>query len=261
MALKRTTLRRAQCGLRLPRLFLSQRRWKVARQTALLAITTLSTTSRRRSPLIRGKHTIQTGAQFEYGYDNYFQTNIASGAFAFGGNWTTSTGGAGLVTNPNLHSPTSCSACRKIKEASSIRPKGVAQVPAQTRACKCTEPYTRTTRGNLTPKLTLNLGLRMNCRAHGLNAYGRLSYGIRRQPMPRYPAVSGLAQLARAGCVPCRNWPQLQQEQHPNGQESVSLRGWASPTPWIRKPWFGGLWHLLTFRTTCRSDSTPTMTL
>ena len=40
--------------------------------------------------LIRGKHTIQTGAQFEYGYDNYFQTNIASGAFAFGGNWTTS---------------------------------------------------------------------------------------------------------------------------------------------------------------------------
>ena len=42
--------------------------------------------------LIRGKHTIQTGAQFEFGYDNYFQTNIASGAFAFGGNWTTSTG-------------------------------------------------------------------------------------------------------------------------------------------------------------------------
>lgn len=52
--------------------------------------------------LIRGKHTIQTGVQFEYGLDNYFQTNIASGAFAFAGNWTTSTGGVNLVTNTNF---------------------------------------------------------------------------------------------------------------------------------------------------------------
>jgi len=40
--------------------------------------------------MIRGKHTIQAGAQFEIGLDNYFQTNIASGAFAFAGNWTSS---------------------------------------------------------------------------------------------------------------------------------------------------------------------------
>jgi len=31
------------------------------------------------------------------GYDNYVQTNIASGAFAFNGSWTSSTAGAGAV--------------------------------------------------------------------------------------------------------------------------------------------------------------------
>jgi len=33
------------------------------------------------------------------GLDNYFQTNIASGAFAFGGNWTTAAAG---VSNPSF---------------------------------------------------------------------------------------------------------------------------------------------------------------
>ena len=49
--------------------------------------------------MIRGKHTFQVGAQYELGLDNYFQTNIASGAFAFSGSWTTSTG-APTKTNP-----------------------------------------------------------------------------------------------------------------------------------------------------------------
>src|SRR2546428_10121324 len=51
--------------------------------------------------MIRGKHTFQVGAQYELGLDNYFQTNIASGAFAFSGSWTTSTG-APTKTNPAL---------------------------------------------------------------------------------------------------------------------------------------------------------------
>ena len=40
--------------------------------------------------MIRGKHNIQIGGQYELGLDNYFQTNIASGAFGFDGNWTNS---------------------------------------------------------------------------------------------------------------------------------------------------------------------------
>ena len=35
--------------------------------------------------VIRGKHTFQAGVQYELGLDNYFQTNIASGAFGFSG--------------------------------------------------------------------------------------------------------------------------------------------------------------------------------
>ena len=33
--------------------------------------------------VIRGKHTFRFGAQYELGFDNYYQTNIASGAFGF----------------------------------------------------------------------------------------------------------------------------------------------------------------------------------
>src|ERR1700691_5643446 len=39
--------------------------------------------------IIHGKHTIQVGGQWELGLDNYYQTNIASGAFGFSGAWTT----------------------------------------------------------------------------------------------------------------------------------------------------------------------------
>jgi hypothetical protein len=38
--------------------------------------------------LIRGRHTIQVGGQWEISLDNYTQTNTASGAFAFTGNYT-----------------------------------------------------------------------------------------------------------------------------------------------------------------------------
>ncbi len=39
---------------------------------------------------IKGRHTFVFGGQLEETYDNYAQTNIASGAFAFDGSWTTS---------------------------------------------------------------------------------------------------------------------------------------------------------------------------
>ena len=50
---------------------------------------------------IKGRHTWEFGTQFIETYDNYAQTNIASGAFAFNGSWTTSnpvTGGTGGST-------------------------------------------------------------------------------------------------------------------------------------------------------------------
>jgi Carboxypeptidase regulatory-like domain len=50
---------------------------------------------------IKGRHTFQFGGQLIETYDNYAQTNIASGAFAFNGSWTNSnavSGGTGGIS-------------------------------------------------------------------------------------------------------------------------------------------------------------------
>jgi hypothetical protein len=126
--------------------------------------------------LIRGKHTIQTGAQFEYGYDNYFQTNIASGAFAFGGNWTTSTGGANLITNPNFAFADFLLGLSQNEGNFVNQTEGVAQVPAQTKGLQVYRALYADDTWHLTPKFTLNLGLRYELQGTWSDAYGRLSY-------------------------------------------------------------------------------------
>ena len=50
---------------------------------------------------IKGRHPFQFGGQLMETYDNYAQTNIASGAFAFNGSWTNSnavSGGTGGIS-------------------------------------------------------------------------------------------------------------------------------------------------------------------
>src|SRR5580692_2743799 len=82
--------------------------------------------------LIRGKHTIQAGAQFEFGLDNYLQTNIASGAFGFQGNWTSSsanaTDGSGFGFADFL-----LGVALNQGSFAGNQTEGVAQVPAQTK--------------------------------------------------------------------------------------------------------------------------------
>jgi outer membrane receptor protein involved in Fe transport len=126
--------------------------------------------------LIRGKHTIQTGAQFEYGYDNYFQTNIASGAFAFGGNWTTSAGGASLVTNPNFAFADFLLGLSQNQGSFVNQTEGVAQVPAQTKGLQVYRAVYADDTFHVTPKLTVNFGLRYELQGTWSDAYGRLSY-------------------------------------------------------------------------------------
>jgi hypothetical protein len=126
--------------------------------------------------LIRGKHTIQTGAQIEWGLDNYFQTNIASGAFAFQGNWTTASGGAGLITNPNFAFADFLLGL-SINEGNFVnQTEGVAQVPAQTKGSQVYRALYVDDTWHLTPKLTVNLGLRYELQGTWSDAYGRLSY-------------------------------------------------------------------------------------
>jgi hypothetical protein len=126
--------------------------------------------------LIRGKHTIQVGGQVEWGLDNYFQTNIASGAFAFGGNWTTSTGGTNLVTNPNFAFADFLLGLSQNEGNFVNQTEGVAQVPAQTKGSQVYRGVYADDTWHLTPKLTVNLGLRYELQGTWSDAYNRLSY-------------------------------------------------------------------------------------
>jgi hypothetical protein len=124
--------------------------------------------------MIRGKHTLQAGAQFELGLDNYYQTNIASGAFAFQGNWTSSSPSAadgsgfgfadfvlGLAQN----------------QGSFVnQTEGVAQVPAQTAGKQVYRAFYLDDTFRLTNKLTLNLGLRYELQGTWSERFNRLSY-------------------------------------------------------------------------------------
>ena len=126
--------------------------------------------------LIRGKHTIQAGGQYELGLDNYYQTNIASGAFAFGGVWTSSTGGANLVTC------TSCAFADFLLGLSENQgtfvnqTEGAAQVPALTAGKQTYRALYFNDTWHVRSKLTLNLGLRYELPGTWSERYKRLSY-------------------------------------------------------------------------------------
>jgi outer membrane receptor protein involved in Fe transport len=132
--------------------------------------------------LIRGKHTIQTGARFEYGLDNYFQTNIASGAFGFGGNWTTEFATANPQTDPLLNTNTNFAFADFLlglsqNEGSFMnQTEGVAQVPALTKGLQVYRALYVDDTWHVTPKFTLNLGLRYELQGTWSDAYNRLSY-------------------------------------------------------------------------------------
>src|ERR1700756_5635346 len=146
--------------------------------------------------LIRGKHTIQTGAQFEYGMDNYFQTNIASGAFGFQGNWTSSTPSAadgsgfpfadfllGLGLNQGTFAGN--------------QTEGVAQVPAQTKGLQVYRALYVDDTWHVTTKLSVNLGLRYELQGTWSDAYNRLSYF---DPSATNATVTGCGGTAGSTC-------------------------------------------------------------
>jgi hypothetical protein len=122
--------------------------------------------------MIRGRHTIQAGAQFEIGLDNYFQTNIASGAFAFQGNWTSQspTGAGGFGFADFLLGLTQ-------NQGSFVnQTEGVAQVPAETAGKQVYRAFYVDDTFRLTSKLTLNLGIRYDLQGTWSERFDRLSY-------------------------------------------------------------------------------------
>ena len=151
--------------------------------------------------IIRGKHTIQTGVQYELGLDNYYQTNIASGAFGFLGSWTASTG-APSTTNPATGGFAYADFLLGLAQngpASFVnQTEGAAQVPAQTAGRQTYRAFYGDDTWHIMPKLTLNLGLRYELAGTWSERYNRLSFW---DPTVTNATVTGCSGTAGSPCT------------------------------------------------------------
>ena len=146
--------------------------------------------------MIRGKHSIQVGAQYELGLDNYFQTNIASGAFGFQGNWTsstpTATDGSGFAFADFL-----LGVALNQGTFAGNQSEGIAQVPAQTQGKQTYRALYVEDTWHVTPKFTASLGLRYELPGTWSEAYNRLTYW---DPFTTNGTVTGCSGTAGSAC-------------------------------------------------------------
>jgi hypothetical protein len=146
--------------------------------------------------MIRGKHNIQVGGQYELGLDNYFQTNIASGAFGFQGNWTsstpTSTDGSGFAFADFL-----LGLALNQGSFAGNQSEGIAQVPAQTKGKQTYRALYVADTWHVTSKFTASLGLRYELPGTWSEAYNRLSYW---DPKTTNGTVTGCSGTAGSPC-------------------------------------------------------------
>jgi len=118
--------------------------------------------------MVRGRHTVKLGFQLEIGRDNYAQTNVASGAFAFCGSGLACFSGfsfadflLGFADNP-----------------SNVENHffGQAVVPALVAGQQIYRGFYADDTYHLTKKLTLNLGLRYDLQGAWSERFNRQSY-------------------------------------------------------------------------------------
>lgn len=148
--------------------------------------------------IIRGKHTFQVGAQYELGLDNYYQTNIASGAFGFLGSWT-----ADNALNPSANTGFAFAdfllGLAQPGPATFVnQTEGSAQVPALTAGRQTYRAFYGNDTWHFTPKLTLNLGLRYELQGGWDDRYNRLSYF---NPTLVNQSVTGCNGTAGSPCI------------------------------------------------------------
>ena len=146
---------------------------------------------------IKGRHTFVFGGQLEETYDNYAQTNIASGAFAFNGSWTNSnavsggTGGssfADFLLGYGLNETTVFN-----------HSFGEATVPALTAG---KETYRSAYFGDtyrVTSKLTLNFGVRYDLPGTWSERFNDMSYW---DPAATNKTVTGCSGTPGVGVCP-----------------------------------------------------------
>jgi hypothetical protein len=147
--------------------------------------------------VIRGKHTFQFGGQYELGLDNYYQTNIASGAFGFLGSWT-----ADNALNPTtLGFPFAdfLLGLAQLGPASFVnQTEGAAQVPAQTAGRQTYRAFYGGDTWHVSPKWTLNMGLRYELQGPWSDRYNRLSYF---SPIATNATVTGCNGTPGSPCI------------------------------------------------------------
>jgi hypothetical protein len=131
--------------------------------------------------IIHGKHTVQVGGQYEIGLDNYYQTNIASGAFGFSGAWTGSIGGLNCTAANNCTNGFPFAdfllGLGQGGPASFVnQTEGAAQVPSLTAGLQTYRALYANDNWHILSKLTLNLGLRYELPGTWSERFDRLSY-------------------------------------------------------------------------------------
>ncbi len=148
--------------------------------------------------IIKGKHTIQIGGQYELGLDNYYQTNIASGAFGFLGTYTADkavspTSGTGTPFADFLLGLAQSGPATFVNQT-----EGAAQVPAQTAGRQTYRAFYGNDTWHFSPKLTLNLGLRYELPGAWDDRYNRLSYW---NPSLTNATVTGCSGIPGSPCI------------------------------------------------------------
>ena len=151
--------------------------------------------------MIRGKHTIQIGGQYEVGLDNYFQTNIASGAFGFQGNWTSIARHTqtrhGRLGQYYAFADFLLGLALNQGTFAGNQSEGMAQVPAQTKGKQAYRALYVEDTWHVTPKFTVSLGLRYELPGTWSEAYNRLSYW---DPKTTNATVTGCSGTAGYAC-------------------------------------------------------------
>src|SRR3984957_18907486 len=151
--------------------------------------------------IIRGKHTFQLGGQYELGLDNYYQTNIASGAFASSGAWTSNPGlppQAAPATGGFAFADFLLGLSQSGPATFANQTEGVAEVPAQTAGRQTYRAFYGNDTWHYNSKLTFNIGLRYELQGPWSERYNRLSYW---DPTVTNAAVTGCNGTPGSPCL------------------------------------------------------------
>jgi hypothetical protein len=149
--------------------------------------------------MIRGRHTINIGGQLEMGYDNYLQTNTGGGLISFNGSWTSSlAGGSSAATGGKdfadflLGYGLGQGAQFGNQTTGSLVISGPVSGKQTYRAFYFGDNW------KITPKLTLNLGLRYELQGPWSERYDRMTYF---DPKATNASVTGCSGTPGSACV------------------------------------------------------------